>query len=292
MSLRNAIQRAGPPRGAEALAVGQRPLAAARDVPAFLPAAVLPNVRMARHVVRGGTTSHTTSTTDALSDLPLPVRVGLEGDRISLEFVSGMQGDAFPNAIKSCAKKGAVDQVNLILRCMQEHSIPITEQMMRDVLQACIKGKRPDVLECHIGRMEHCGLIRQVETYNVIMNACASLGKAPEAEMWLQEMREKGIEPDLVTYSTLCKALAQEGQTICIWRVMGRLEASGHHLTEHFFAALILSCGFSRPTNTDAAEQAVVALIRRGLQPRRVKCALVRALGNGDAEAVWRRVAS
>ena len=59
------------------------------------------------------------------------------------------------------------------------------------------------------------GVEADVVSYSTMINACAQNGETARAEWWLQHMLDNGVEANVVSYSTVINACAQQGEPSC-----------------------------------------------------------------------------
>lgn len=144
------------------------------------------------------------------------------------------------------------------------------------------KPKEPDVEEIMANLLETL----TVNDYDAnrrrcheALAACAKLGSVEGATNVFQVLRECGIEPDYVSYTMLCGALARGGNTAEIQRIMDWFEASGGQLDAHWYATLVLACLTSTPPNQEVAERAFFGMAKRGLRVKRVKALFKKVVG-------------
>ena len=57
--------------------------------------------------------------------------------------------------------------------------------------------------------MRQKGIEPNVITYSALIRACAKGEQPQKAQELLQEMRQRGLEPDMITYSALTSACAK-----------------------------------------------------------------------------------
>ena len=102
-------------------------------------------------------------------------------------------------------------------------------------------------------------------------------------------MIERGVNPDMESFDTVCKALAMDGRSASITAVMACMEGAGYELNENHFAFLLRSCGASRPPDTAGVEIALRDMACRGFRRHHVKGALKRAFGRSVAALLLHR---
>ena len=54
--------------------------------------------------------------------------------------------------------------------------------------------------------MRLAGVPRNVIKYTAVIDACARIDEAAQAEEWLLEMQEEGLQPDVISYNAVSDA--------------------------------------------------------------------------------------
>lgn len=87
---------------------------------------------------------------------------------------------------------------------------------------------------------------RPVPAYNVMMAMLRrSREHAADCEQLMQELKERGLEPTAVTYTSLMTAYGTVGNTEAVFRVFSEMEHKGMPLTEVEYGTAMAACGRS-----------------------------------------------
>merc|ERR1719355_14639 len=64
-------------------------------------------------------------------------------------------------------------------------------------------------------------------TCNTLIDACARCGQMARVPGILEEMKGRGIEPNLITYSTMVKGHSQQGDMQAAFAILERMKVEG-----------------------------------------------------------------
>lgn len=201
--------------------------------------------------------------------------------------------DGWSTSIKFCAHKGEVARAEALVEEMRKAGQQPTVATLNSLIHACTQSGDVARAERYLEAMESGCLAPAVVgpdviTYNSVINACAAQGETERAEAWLSRMIDAGLAPTDVTYGTICKAFARQGNVSAVERIMAGFEGAGRSLNEYFFASLISACGAASPPEPMRAERALADLQRRGLRAQSVRRVLVAVVGDRRAAELLR----
>jgi pentatricopeptide repeat protein len=92
------------------------------------------------------------------------------------------------------------------------------------------------------------GFEASTQCYNVLFDTCARSNKHTindKVPTMLEEMKAKGLEPDIVTYSTMLKNYCNHGQMDLVFKLMGNLKIQKVKLDEIMYNTVIHGCARS-----------------------------------------------
>eukprot|EP00448_Togula_jolla_P024143 CAMPEP_0170574180 /NCGR_PEP_ID=MMETSP0224-20130122/3161_1 /TAXON_ID=285029 /ORGANISM="Togula jolla, Strain CCCM 725" /LENGTH=238 /DNA_ID=CAMNT_0010896817 /DNA_START=18 /DNA_END=731 /DNA_ORIENTATION=- len=152
-----------------------------------------------------------------------------------------------------------------------------------DMIRECVKLGDVQGGEDRLRRMTKIGVAPNVLSFNLVLNSYAKDGEVDRAAALLGLMLHHKIEPNDVTYATICKVMAVRGLVAEIEKLMEQLKQSKVKLNVYFYGALISACGRCEPHDVLTAERAFKELVQAGLRPQSVKKSLVRVVGETQA---------
>ena len=96
---------------------------------------------------------------------------------------------------------------HILEKAMELFAVPMQSELGRWA-EACEKGQVEKAIELFAG-MSQGGWIPNVHAYNALITACEKCGNAKKGFELLDEMRQRGLSPDEITYSTLHRTCMQ-----------------------------------------------------------------------------------
>jgi pentatricopeptide repeat protein len=113
--------------------------------------------------------------------------------------------NAIINCLVMCHERARADQ---LWHEMVEAGIRPNLVSWNTRLKSCFGGTDSDVERAfsYLRAMEHSGIAPDRVTLNSVLNACVTANHVDEALRVYEEMRQRNIEPDLFTFTTLAKA--------------------------------------------------------------------------------------
>merc|ERR1712173_155368 len=101
--------------------------------------------------------------------------------------------------------------------------------------------------------------------YSGLLDACAKVGDAPRARQVFEQMRSKGVKPNVVAYASLARPFAHRGDWAEVERIRRDMQANGLVMNEYFLYALLLAYASAKPRQAKRAETAFLEAIADGV---------------------------
>ncbi|KAJ3684043.1 hypothetical protein LUZ61_013207 [Rhynchospora tenuis] len=119
----------------------------------------------------------------------------------------------YTTVISTLVNAGCMEQAREVFDEMKDAQIPATRVTYNVLLKGYCKKFQLDKAKDLMYEMEatHCVCPNEV-TYNILINGCLHIDDTAGALAYYNEMRDKGIAPTKVSYTTLMKAFAFSGQ--------------------------------------------------------------------------------
>merc|ERR1719231_1067993 len=128
--------------------------------------------------------------------------------------------------------------------------------------------------------MEASGLSPDVDTYGKVLDLCIKVKDTEEARRLYWKMHRKGVHPSIVTYASLARSLAHNGDWREVEVLGGHMKQGGTAMNDYFLYALLLAYATSKPRQNRRAEQAFQDALTQGVAMNgHVFSALHRAVG-------------
>lgn len=210
----------------------------------------------------------------------------------------------FTSLIHACAKTGQAEEAEYWLQRMGDLGVVPDEVCYNSVIHASARAGNLSRAEFWLYELVAAGFSPHEISFNTIIGACAGVGDYEKAEFWLNQMKELGLQPntitynsllnacaqaknsnravahflamleeglvpDIVTYGTLCKTYSMQGDYQRVQTLIARAEGENMTLNEHFFRCLLVACEKAQPMQPAHAEQAIRAMVSRGLNVKR-----------------------
>eukprot|EP00928_Gymnodinium_smaydae_P070004 TRINITY_DN53952_c0_g1_i1.p1 TRINITY_DN53952_c0_g1~~TRINITY_DN53952_c0_g1_i1.p1 ORF type:complete len:998 (-),score=238.52 TRINITY_DN53952_c0_g1_i1:80-3073(-) len=168
--------------------------------------------------------------------------------------------------IRAAGREKDVPKALRLLEALERSPATVDAAAYNCTLEACAAcGDRANG-EKLLRHMEGLGLT-DVVSYNTYAKLLS--GAAGETEELLRSMRQRGVDPNVVTYNTLAKAAANRQDLRAAWRLVAEMES--HGVTPDSFTCSILLKGMKHAAPSAADVDRVVGLVRRaGIEPDEV----------------------
>merc|ERR1719321_776471 len=112
--------------------------------------------------------------------------------------------------------------------------------------------------------MVTAGVTPNVVTYSTVITACAQNADSDRSDFWLSEMRKNGVKPNSYTYNALARQFVAKGDFQKVEDLMNDLKRSGQALDEHCLASLLSAYYNATPKETKRAEMTLLEFSEAG----------------------------
>lgn len=145
------------------------------------------------------------------------------------------------------------------------------------------KGQKPDIVSYSImlqayaadgclvdmtnlfNLMIRGGILPHQRIFNIVINAYAKLGMMAEA---MQEMRQQGVEPDAISYTTLVSAFCRMGRLNDALDILNQIADQGVQPAMDVYQCLVL--GLCTHGDLMKAKKFISKMINKGMRPKNV----------------------
>lgn len=109
-------------------------------------------------------------------------------------------------------KAGMFEHAHKLFDEMPKLNCERTVMSFNALLSVCVNSKKFDKIDGFFQELPgNLGIVPDVVSYNIIVNAFCEMGSLDSALSVLDEMEKVGLEPDLITFNTLLNAFYQSG---------------------------------------------------------------------------------
>ncbi|KAL6333822.1 hypothetical protein AAG906_029008 [Vitis piasezkii] len=109
-------------------------------------------------------------------------------------------------------KAGMFEHAHKLFDEMPKLNCERTVVSFNALLSVCVNSKKFDKIDGFFQELPgNLGIVPDVVSYNIIVNAFCEMGSLDSALSVLDEMEKVGLEPDLITFNTLLNAFYQNG---------------------------------------------------------------------------------
>merc|ERR1719198_2930934 len=115
--------------------------------------------------------------------------------------------------------------------------------------------------------MEECGVAPDTVVFSSAIDACSKAGDHERGLRLFRKMSAAGVQANIVTYSTLARPFARNGDWGTVERLQAQMEAEGLRMNEYFFYVLLDAYSNAKPKEAARAEQAFRQAMWAGLEP-------------------------
>jgi pentatricopeptide repeat protein len=153
----------------------------------------------------------------------------------------------YMSLIRACGKEGKVEQALEMLEEVRQtgEADTVTYNCALDVCVSCGNEVAADAV---FKEMKATGKV-DVVSYNILLKRCLSDDKSPRAaEAVLEEMKERGLRPNIATYNSLLSQNLAAGDFSRAWRTVEQMENSGQ--SPDAYTISILFKGYKRERRT------------------------------------------
>jgi len=131
-----------------------------------------------------------------------------------------------------------------------------------------------------LSSMEASCLSPDAGIYGSVLDVCVKVNDIVQAKLVYRKMHCKGIHPTIVTYASLARALAHNGDWREVEALACQMKKDGQTMNDYFLYALLLAYATGKPRQPQRAEQAFREALNLDIQMNgHVFSALHRAVG-------------
>jgi len=128
--------------------------------------------------------------------------------------------------IKACSRErnlqGAVD----VFERLKSSGASLNSMAYNSLLDACIQCDDTVLAGKHFEQMKADGFIDTV-SFNIMLKMYLRQNKHDDAQMLLKEMRERGLQPNKITYNELINSKVEAGDRNGVWDVVAQMKNQG-----------------------------------------------------------------
>ncbi|XP_008783677.1 pentatricopeptide repeat-containing protein At3g09650, chloroplastic [Phoenix dactylifera] len=209
-----------------------------------------------------------------------------------VRMVQAMQQEADPSShpdhvtyttvISALVKVGAMDRARSVLAEMARARVPANRITYNVLLKGyCQKLQLNKAKELAREMSEKAGVEPNVVSYNILIDGCILVDDSAGALAYFNEMRERGIAPSKVSYTTLMKAFALSGQPKLAHKVFDEMDKDSRVKVDRVAWNMLVE-GYCRLGFVEEAKKLMEKMKERGCQP---DVATYGSLANGIALA-------
>ncbi|KAM0941268.1 putative tetratricopeptide-like helical domain superfamily [Dioscorea sansibarensis] len=188
----------------------------------------------------------------------------------------------YTTVISALVKAGEVDRARKVLDEMSIAGVPANRVTYNVLLKGyCQKLQLDKAKELAKEMLERKGLEPNVVSYNILIDGCILLDDSAGALAYFNEMRERGIAPSKVSYTTLMKAFALSGQPKLAHQVFDEMVKDKRVKVDRVAWNMLVE-GYCRLGLIEEGKRVVEKMKESGLQP---DVATYGSLANGIALA-------
>ena len=195
-------------------------------------------------------------------DMALRLFEQLDGD--------GLAPDAqvYTTLIKTHGAAGSLPEALAVEQRMSAERVEPTLNTYITLMSVCARaGDRRGMLK-YFGRITERGMKPSVEAWNVVLSYCAQMegpSRVAQAEDVMRRMREQGLAPDAVSYSSLAQACVRNGEAERFDELIERMRGDGV-LPDLVLLNTLLN-GYGRTLRWERAFELLRAWERDGVRP-------------------------
>ncbi|CAL9177578.1 unnamed protein product, partial [Musa hybrid cultivar] len=188
----------------------------------------------------------------------------------------------YTTVISALIKVGAMDRARSVLADMGNAGVPANRVTYNVLLKGyCQQLQLDEAKELVRDMSKHAGIEPNVVSYNILIDGCILVDDSAGALAYFNEMRERGITPSKVSYTTLMKAFALSGQPKLAHKVFDEMEKDPRVKVDRVAYNMLIE-GYCRLGLIEEAKKIVDKMKQNGFQP---DVATYGSLANGIALA-------
>ncbi|KAG0587095.1 hypothetical protein KC19_2G140400 [Ceratodon purpureus] len=167
--------------------------------------------------------------------------------------------------IDACCKHGHVSRGLDLLDEMQQKGKKLSPYAFNPFICDFARwGMHEEAFEMKAA-MGRLGVQPSVVTYSTLINCCVKLGDMERAYSLLAEMKTNGIEPNAHCYNPLIMGFGSQERLDRALEVLKEMLAAGVQPDSYTYSMLIFACSMVR--NEDKAVELFEGMLQRGVQP-------------------------
>ncbi|XP_068644150.1 pentatricopeptide repeat-containing protein At3g09650, chloroplastic-like [Aristolochia californica] len=217
----------------------------------------------------------------------------MKQDRVSdvVQTLEAMQGEGdsslpdhvtYTTVVTAFVKAGSIDRARYVLIEMARVGIPANRITYNVLLKGyCQQFQVEKAKELVQEMVEDAGIELDVVSYNILIDGCILVDDTAGAFAFFNEMREKGIAPSKVSYTTLMKAFVVSGQPKMAHKVFDEM-LKDPRVKADLAAWNMLVEGYCRLGLVDIAKKIIETMKENGFYPN---VSTYGSLANGIAVA-------
>ncbi|KAL6222740.1 hypothetical protein ACLB2K_006131 [Fragaria x ananassa] len=171
---------------------------------------------------------------------------------------------AFGCLLDALCKNGSVKEAASLFEDMRVRFKPSIRHFTSLLYGWCRAGKLMEAKHVLV-QMKELGIEIDIVVYNVLVGGYAQAGKMADAYELLKEMRSKGCEPNAASYTTVIQALCGQEKMEEAMRVFVEMERSGCEGDVVTYSSLI--SGFCRWGKIVRSYEILESMIQKGFMP-------------------------
>nr|CAD1817571.1 unnamed protein product [Ananas comosus var. bracteatus] len=254
----------------EAIVLGSHDAAA--PPPPLLPATYAPDARVYTTLMKGYMRA------GRVDDVVRTIRAM----RLEPDPASRPDDVAYTTVATALVGAGAVDRARGVLDEMARDGVPANRVTYNVLLKGYCQQLQLDEAKSLLRDMENrLGIEPNVISYNILIDGCILIDDSAGALAFFNEMRERGIPPSKVSYTTLMKAFALSGQPKLAHKVFDEMSKDPRVRVDRVAWNMLIE-GYCRLGLLEDAKKIVEKMRESGFQP---DVATYGSLANGIALA-------
>ncbi|CAJ1968463.1 unnamed protein product [Sphenostylis stenocarpa] len=189
---------------------------------------------------------------------------------------------SYTTVVSALVKVGSMDRARQVLAEMTRIGVPANLITYNILLKGyCKQLQIHEAKELLKEMVDDAGIQPDVVSYNILIDGCILVDDSAGALSFFNEMRERGIAPTKISYTTLMKAFAYSGQPKLAHKVFNEMD-NDPRVKVDFIAWNMLVEGYCRMGLVEEAKKVVQRMKESGLHP---DAATYGSLANGIALA-------
>jgi pentatricopeptide repeat protein len=196
----------------------------------------------------------------------------------------GLDAVSYNTLMKYMARAGRVSRCFELRDEMLAKGLEPSEVTFGILLDTCVAHRQLDRAREVFGELASSGLQLNVVHCTSFMKVLISANRLDEAAAVLREMIvSPGVKPDLITYSTMVKAYADNGDSAAALKILAMMLEEGVKADEIIFNS-VLTCCSTCFTKASTVMKTFEALLGHGMKPTTTTLSiLLKALAASDA---------